>query len=179
MALLKFRIFPEEEDSIYRDVIIKHSQTFYDLHNVILEAYSFDKKHQATFYRSNDDWKRGREISLKKYDKEYRAEPLLMQLTKIAGEIFDTSQKFIYEYDFSKNWVFYVVLISIIKDEDSSENYPFVSRIEGVGPQQYTKNNMLGKQFLDIEEKYDLGKDADGFGREGEEGNMPGGTGES
>ncbi|MCU7695303.1 plasmid pRiA4b ORF-3 family protein [Haoranjiania flava] len=170
MALLKFRIHPEEDDTVYRDVIIKHSQNFEALHNIILDAYLFDKKHEATFYRSTEDWRRGREISLQKYDKEYRAEPLLMRDTKIASEIFDTNQRFIYEYDFTKKWVFYVSLISVIREEDKTKQYPLVSRVEGTGPQQYKKGNaaMPGKQFIDIEEKYDLHKDAEGFGREGE-----------
>ncbi|MCH5599591.1 hypothetical protein [Niabella ginsengisoli] len=49
MAILKFRIYFEEDDSIYRDVVIKHTQTFLDLHEVILKAYEFDNKHQAIF----------------------------------------------------------------------------------------------------------------------------------
>ena len=33
MAVLKFRAYYEEDDAVYRDVVIKHSQTFFDLHN--------------------------------------------------------------------------------------------------------------------------------------------------
>ena len=71
MAILKFRVYFEEDDAVYRDVLIKHTQTFQDLHFVILKAFEFDSKHQATFYRSNDNWQRGREISFQKYDKQY------------------------------------------------------------------------------------------------------------
>ena len=67
MAILKFRAYYEEDDAVYRDVVIKHTQTFKDLHGAILKSYEFDSKHQATFYRSNDNWDRGREISLEKY----------------------------------------------------------------------------------------------------------------
>ena len=63
MAVLKFRVYFEEDESIYRDVSIKHNQTFFELHEAILKGYEFDSKHQATFYRSNDQWLRGREIS--------------------------------------------------------------------------------------------------------------------
>ncbi len=56
MAILKFRVYFEEDDSIYRDVAIKHTQSFSDLHGAILKAFEFDSKHQATFYRSNDHW---------------------------------------------------------------------------------------------------------------------------
>ena len=49
MAILKFRIYFEEDESVYRDVAIRHTQTFFDLHETILKAYEFDNKHKALF----------------------------------------------------------------------------------------------------------------------------------
>jgi hypothetical protein len=170
MAILKFRIYLEEDEAIYRDVVIKHTQTFADLHTVILKSYEFDNKHQATFYRSNDFWQRGREISFAVYDKKYAAPALLMAETTIGSEIRDTNQKFVYVYDFAKNWTFLVELINVSKEENTKTNYPAVARIEGIGPQQYGIKSLLGNKFADIEEKYDLKEATDGFGEEGEEG---------
>ena len=170
MAILKFRIYFEEDDAVYRDVVIVHNQSFQDLHLAILKAYEFDSKHAATFYRSNDNWLRGREISLEKYDKEYRAEPLLMADTTIGSEIRDTNQKFIYVYDFAKNWTFLVELINVSKEQNTRITYPATARVEGIGPQQYGTKSLLGDKFVDFEEKYDLGKGTEGFGEEGEEG---------
>jgi hypothetical protein len=170
MAILKFRIYFEEDDAVYRDVVIKHTQTFEDLHYAILKAYEFDNKHQATFYRSNDNWQRGREISFAKYDKHYKAPPLLMSETIIRSEIRDTNQKFVYVYDFVKNWTFLVELINVSKEESNKITYPAVSRTEGIGPQQYGTRSLLGDKFADIEEKYDLTKGAEGFSEEGGEG---------
>ena len=171
MAILKFRVYWEEDDAIYRDISIKHTQNFLDLHNIILKAFEFDQIHGATFYRSNDIWKRGREISKEVYDKEYIASPLLMNETAIGTEIIDTNQHFIYVYDFAKTWTFLIELIQVIKnaDADMELTYPVVSRVEGVGPMQYGSKGLLGKQFADIEEKYDLSEATDGFGEEGEE----------
>ena len=89
MAVLKFRAYFEEDESVYRDIVIKHTQNFADLHGAILKSYEFDNKHQATFYRSNDNWQRGREISLEKYDKAYKVEPLIMSEVAISTEIKD------------------------------------------------------------------------------------------
>ncbi|MDR0792663.1 MAG: plasmid pRiA4b ORF-3 family protein [Chitinophagaceae bacterium] len=169
MAVLKFRIYFEEDSAVYRDVVIKHTQTFFDLHTIILKAFDFDNKHRATFYRSNDNRQRGREISLEKYDRNYRAEPLLMDKTTIGSEIKDTNQKFIYEYDFEKNWLFSIELINVSKEESSKIVYPAVSRKEGIGPQQYGSKSLWGDKFIDIEEKYDLNHDKEGFSEEGEE----------
>ena len=167
MAVLKFRAYYEEDDSVYRDIVIKHTQTFADLHQAILKAYEFDNKHQATFYRSNDSWQRGREITFEKYDKPYKAEPLLMTETPISSEIKDPNQKFIYTYDFAKGWTFLVELINVSKEENPKVTYPSTLRAEGIGPSQYGTKSLLGDKFIDVEEKYDLSAGAEGFGREG------------
>ena len=168
MAILKFRVYYEEDDSVYRDVVIKHTQTFYDLHNAILKAFEFDNKHGATFYRSNDNWQRGREITLEKYDKAYKVVPLIMQETTIGSEIRDPNQKFIYVYDLIKNWTFQVALINVSKEENPKLSYPATIRTEGIAPSQYGTKSLLGERFADVEEKYDLTKGAEGFGEEGD-----------
>lgn len=169
MAILKFRIYLEEDDTVYRDILIQHNQFFSQLHAAILQAFGFDGKHEATFFRSNDHWSHGREITLLKYEKAYKAEPLLMDQTTIGSEMRDTNQKFIYLYDFSKKWSFLVELIHVSKEENRSFSYPFISRTEGIGPPQYGTKSLLGSKFADIEEKYDLEKGMEGFGEEGEE----------
>lgn len=167
MAVLKFRIYFEEDDSIYRDVAVKHTQSFLQLHQIILKAYEFDSKHQATFYRSNDNWQRGREISLAKYDKAYKVLPLLMEETTIGSEIRDPNQKFIYTYDFVKNWGFMVELINVSKEENAKLDYPVVVKTEGIAPSQYGTKGLVGDKLTEVEEKYDLKIGAEGFSTEG------------
>ena len=170
MAVLKFRIYWEEDDASYRDVVIRHKQTFEDLHFIILKAYEFDTKHQSTFYRSNDNWQRGREISFEVYDKAYKAAPLLMNETTIGSEIKEPNQKFVYQYDFVKGWTFLVELIQVIKEEDSKTTYPAIVRKEGLGPSQYGTKDMVASKLAEVEEKYDLNAGEDGYGEEGEDG---------
>lgn len=171
MAVLKFRVYFEEDDSIYRDVAVKHTQTFLQLHQIILKAYEFDSKHQATFYRSNDNWQRGREISFAKYDKTYKVAPLLMEETPIGTEIRDPNQKFIYSYDFVKGWSFMVELINVSKEESSKLDYPVVAKSEGIAPSQYGTKGLVGDKLTEVEEKYDLKAGAEGFGTEGDKDN--------
>jgi len=172
MAILKFRIYWEDDDSVYRDIVIRHNQSFFDLHNAMLKSFDFDNKHKATFYRSNDKWLRGREITLEKYDKSYKAEPLLMSETLVGSEIHNTNQKFIYVYDFNKNWTFMVELININKDENAKITYPSCIRTEGIAPSQYGTKGLVNEKLAEIEEKYDLNPEAmlSGFGEEGEGG---------
>ena len=169
MAVLKFRIYFEEDDSIYRDVAVKHTQSFLQLHQIILKAYEFDSKHQATFYRSNDNWQRGKEISLAKYDKAYKVAPLLMEETTIGSEIRDPNQKFIYTYDFVKGWSFMVELINVSKEENAKLDYPVVVKTEGIAPSQYGTKGLVGDKLTEVEEKYDLKAGAEGFSTEGDD----------
>ena len=159
---------------MYRDVAIRHSQSFFELHEAILKAFEFDTKHDATFYRSNDNWQRGREISLQAYNKTYKAPPLMMKDTTIGSEIRDTNQKFVFVYDFAKNWTFLVELINVSKEENPKMSYPAMVRKEGIPPSQYGTKSLLGERFADVEEKYDLTKGAEGFGLEGAEGDDAG-----
>lgn len=170
MTILKFRVYFEDDDSIYRDVAIRHTQTFFDLHQAILNAFEFDNKHKATFFRSNEHWQQGREITLEVYDKEYKAPPLIMSETTVGSEIRDPGQKFIYNYDFNKSWNFLLELINVSKDENPKLGYPATIRSEGIAPSQYGTKGLLGDKFADVEEKYDLTNAVDGFSEKDEEG---------
>jgi hypothetical protein len=172
MAILKFRVYWEEDESIYRDVAIRHTNSFLDLHEAILKSFEFDNKHKATFYRSNDNWQFGREISLESYDRDYKVVPLIMSETTLASEIKDPNQKFVYEYDFNKNWHFMVELINVDKEENKKITYPACVRTEGIAPSQYGTKGLVDKRLAEMEEKYDLQPDAlrDGFGEQDEDG---------
>lgn len=178
MAILRFRVYWEDDESIYRDVVIKHTQNFSDLHQCILKSYEFDSKHKATFYRSNDNWLRGREISLEKYgDKTYKVEPLIMTDTVLGSEIKDPNQKFIYVYDFNKMWTFMVELINVDKEENKKLAYPSCIRSEGIAPSQYGTKGLVDSRLAEVEEKYDLNAAAmlEGFSEEDEDGNATAG----
>lgn len=170
MPILKFRGYFEEDETIYRDVAIRHTQSFRDLFESVLKAYEFDNKHQATFFRSNDKWQRGREITLSVYEKEYQAPPLLMDETTIGAEIRNPNQRFVLVYDFNRNWVFHLELINVAKEEDAKLSYPAITRVEGIAPSQYGTKGLLGEKFAEIEEKYDLNQGEEGFGEKDEEG---------
>ncbi len=172
MAILKFRVYLQEDDSIYRDISVHHKQNFTLFHNAILSAFEFDNKHQSTFYRSNDLWQKGKEITFEKYEKEYVVEPLLMNETLINSQIFNTTQKFIYQYDFTKNWYFHIELINVSKEESNPNNYPLLIRKEGLAPSQYGVKGLMGTgKLTEVEEKYDLSNLMEGFNTKDDDGN--------
>jgi len=94
----------------------------------------------------------------------------LMKETTIGSEIKDPNQKFIFVYDFNKQWTFLVELINVSKEEKPGLEYPAIVRTEGIGPSQYGTRGIGGDKLAEMEEKYDLNKGIlDGFGEEGEE----------
>ena len=89
--------------------------------------------------------------------------------TPIGSEIRDPNQKFVYVYDFAKNWTFLVELISVSKEENNKLSYPAVVRTEGIAPSQYGTKGLVADKLTEVEEKYDLNANLDGFSEEGED----------
>jgi hypothetical protein len=172
MAILRFRIYWEEDDLTYRDIEIQGSQTFMDFHKGILTAFEFDSKHSASFYESDDKWNYGREFNSEVLVNKKDAPALSMVKTPVSALVSIPGQKFIYVYDPVRKWTFMVELLGVSRDETYRRVYPFVLRREGVAPAQYGVKGVQPNKLIEIEEKYDLGEDemAEGFSNEGEEG---------
>ena len=170
MAVLRFRVFWEDDDQTYRDIELLGNQTFLDFHKCILLAYEFDGKHPASLYESNDKWTYGREISSEVLVNKKDAPALSMLKTPVSALVTNPDQKFIYVYDPAKKWTFMAELIGVSKEETARRVYPFILRKEGIAPAQYGIKGVNPDKIMEIEEKYDLGADemAEGFGNEGE-----------
>ncbi len=166
MAILRFRVYWEDDDQTYRDIEIKGEQTFMDFHQCIVKAFEFDGKHPASFYESNDKWTYGREFNSEVLLNKKDAPALSMVKTPVAALVSNPSQKFIYVYDPVKKWTFLVELTGVTKEETFKRVYPFISRREGIAPAQYGVKGVNPNKLIEIEEKYDLGAAdmEDGFG---------------
>ena len=179
MALLRFRVYWEDDDQIYRDIEIKSGQSFLDFHHGILKAYEFDSKHPASFYESNDRWQKGREINSEVMVNKKDAPALSMTKTPVSALVAKPDQKFVYIYDPLKQWSFLVELIGVSGDEDPRKTYPHVLRKEGIAPAQYGVKGVAQDRLMEIEEQYDLGAEEmeEGFSNEGEDGSHSFGSG--
>ena len=103
MAVYKFRISFEDQEEVNRDIEIKASQTFEDLHFAILQSVGFDSKEMASFYMSDDNWKKGKEISLMDIS-EGETKTAVMKDSRLKDFIADPHQKIYYLYDFMAMW---------------------------------------------------------------------------
>jgi hypothetical protein len=149
MAVYKFKLFIEDNEDIYREIEILSGQTFEDFHNSIQEAYKFDKKHAASFFVSDDYWRKDQEITLREEDLPLEEEEIsknvspkkLMAKTKIAKYIDSPRQRFMYVFDPAVKWAFCIELMKILPDNPKGE-YPAIVKSSGNPPKQYKQSQM-------------------------------------
>lgn len=136
MAVYRFKVAFEEHEDISREIEIKSIQTFEDFHYAIQEAIGFDAAHPASFYMSNDHWKKGQEISLYKQPPRNGEANVQMKDAILCDWIADPHQKIYYVFDYNAQWTFYIELIRIFPYEDSRRKYPLCVKIHGEAPRQ-------------------------------------------
>jgi hypothetical protein len=139
MAIYKFRVAMEDNEDVYRDIEIRASQSFEDLFHCVLDAVKFDRIHGASFFVSDDFWRKNDEITLRKEDVEDGV--VLMSSTKIARFVNDPHQRFLLIYDEKVAWTFLIELQKIMKEEGNLL-YPCVVKSMGKEPRQYQQNNV-------------------------------------
>lgn len=137
MAVYRFRITFEDHEEITREIDIRSDQTFEDLHFAILQSINFDTQHGASFYVSSDQWIKGKEISLESRSSKKYGVSTLMRDALLLDWVNDPHQKFYYQYDYSREWSFFVELIRIFMNEDFTKTYPHCVKFNGSAPNQY------------------------------------------
>ena len=133
MAIYKFKIWFEEDEDVQRVIEISSVAKFSDLHEIILKSIEFDNKHVASFFTSDDRWRKGQEITNEKSNDK----ALKMDAVKINAQVNDPHQKFLYLYDPEKEWTILIELTQIMLKEDPKAEYPRVTVTKGKSPKQY------------------------------------------
>lgn len=138
MAIYRFKIKFEDYDDVFRVIELRATHTFKDFHEAIQKAIGFDNSKPASFYMSDDHWRKGTEITLTDGSSTDAAakSKKLMHKSKIADYIEDPHQKIIYISDFDVQWSFVIELIKIT-DEDVTVSYPRCISSGGTAPKQY------------------------------------------
>lgn len=132
MVAYRFRITFEDHDEVFREIEIRSNQTFADLHSAIQASIKFDNVKRASYFMSNDLWKKGDEITNRPLSENDNA--VALADARLSDYILDPHQKIYHTYDGS--WLFYIELIKIIA-ENPATSYPTCVRIQGDAPKQY------------------------------------------
>lgn len=142
MAIYRFRISFEDFDDIVREIDIKTTQTFEDLHRAIHRSTGYNADKSSSFYVSTDNWIKGEEIAILPNQRKIDNGVKLMESAKLSSFIEDPHQKFYYIYNFERPYDFHVELIKIILENDPNIEYPFLVKSTGEAPKIIDKSNI-------------------------------------
>ena len=138
------------EDDVFRDLEIFETDTLEDLHNIITQSFGFDGTEMASFYKSDDTWNQGEEISL--FDMSETANAVkLMNETIINDVVHEAQTKLIYVYDFLSMWTFYVELAEIV-EEVKGVDYPNLMFVHGQIPDEAPEKTFEADENEDLNE---------------------------
>ncbi len=137
----------KEKQDVFRDIEIKTSQNLEDLHHAIIDSVGFKSNEPASFYLSNEDWTREREIPLMDMGAEPGKDTTCMKDTLIGEVMVQKKQKFIYIFDYFRMWTF-LVEVEEINPIEKDETYPRITLSYGEAPDQESKEptDMFGSE---------------------------------
>ena len=116
--IYRLRIILDAKINVIRDIEIKSTNTFEDLHFAIVNAFGFAGNEMASFYLSDPEWKQGEELTFESFGHEK------VMKEHVLNTIINNDQKnFIYVYDFLKLWTFFIEVVET-NDENSYSHYP-------------------------------------------------------
>ena len=134
MAVYRFRISFEDFDEVVREIDIKSTQTFEDLHKAVHRSTGYSAEKSSSFYVSSDHWIKGDEIAYLPNQRKIDRGVALMENAKLSKFIEDPHQKFYYIYNFDRPFDFHVELIKIILTTDPNIEYPVLFKSIGEAP---------------------------------------------
>lgn len=150
--IYRFRIILSDEEDVFRDIEIKASDTLEDFHNVIVQAFGFDGSEMASFYKSNEEWEEGEEISL--FDVgDVPGQVRVMNETLIEDVVSKDETKLIYVYDFLIMLTFMVELADVVEYEEG-QPYPNVMFSHGHIPFSTDEDQITYAEDLDEDDAY-------------------------
>jgi len=160
MYTYRFKFTFEDQTEFLREFELNSEQSFEDFHNAIVENLALDKNTLASFFLTDNRFRKKREISLvdmspedkgSNYGDDEPEKMLVMKDAIISDVIDDPHQKLLYVYDYLNYWTFYLELIKIGK-ATSDQKFPRVVKSAGEVPKELSlKAHQLSSIDLGME----------------------------
>ncbi len=138
MTIYRFKISFEDYE-ISRELDIRSIQTFADLHKAFHNSLNFSPEVPSSFYISNDQWIKGKEITIYPNEKRIEKKIALMEDSRLNNFIEDPHQKFYYISNFDRPFDIHVELIKILTLNENAETYPKLIKSLGESPKQFVQ----------------------------------------
>lgn len=160
MPSYKFRVLIDTDsgNDVFRDIVISTKENLEVFYRKIMEAFDFKGDQLASFYKSNEDWDKGQEITLVDMGMNEGPDPvLIMRETKLLEIVTEPDQKMILVYDFMRMWCF---LIELVETQTRAVSTPQIALRVGEPPKEESKS-LDEAGGLTYGETLDLGDDFD------------------
>ena len=127
--ILRIRTILDVENDVLRDIEIDETSLLKDLHVSITKSYGFEGKEMASFFKTNETWDQGDELSLIDLGvgKDYSNESL--------NKLFNSeNNRLLYVYDFLALWTFFIEVVEV-SENDKNIKYPNLVFSQGEVPE--------------------------------------------
>ena len=116
--VFKIRIVLDFEKDVIRTIALDATSTLEELHHTITNAFGFNGRQMASFYRTDQKWSQGEEIPLISMDDGPASN--CMANTTLEQNLTAVGEKMIYVYDFLNMWTFFVELVGISEEKTTT-----------------------------------------------------------
>ncbi len=156
------RAILDADDDVIRDVAIEGTATLFDLHLLMVEAFDLDKGEMSSFFKSNDEWDQGEEISMMDFDPATGKNPL--DKIHIEEAFTEEGTRMLFAYDYMNLWTFYLEATEI-KEPVEGKTYPAVIGAVGNRPKQAPQKEMRAEgpddDIYNLDDDYDIADEDD------------------
>ena len=173
--VFRFLNLPDEVDDFKREIKIDSEATFLDLYNAIMDSVGYTKDQMCSFFICDDDWEKGKEVTLEEMDDNPEIDSWVMKDTAISELVEDEKQKLLYVFDYITERCFFIELSEIItgkgmngakctkKSGDAPKQTVDFEEMTAAGGSLDLDENFYGDQDFDMEdfdqEGFDIGGD--------------------
>ncbi|MCE4565475.1 hypothetical protein INQ51_14245 [Maribellus sp. CM-23] len=129
------------------EVTLDAKHSFFDFHTIIQKSVGFESHQLASFFVSENRWKKLVEISMLDLGINGAAF-FIMQKTKLSDLLHTERQQLIYTFDFLNDRSFLIELTGIIMGKNLNE--PFITLKQGDAPVQVLGEEVAHHEQLDL-----------------------------
>jgi len=139
---ISLRLISGEDEDFLREIEISGNATFLDLHVFIQQLLHFDEGQMASFFITDDDWQKNKEITLFDMAMDESGDSFVMSDTKLKDLIAQNKQRLLYVFDFFNERNIFIEVFDI---SEENCNEPQCIRATGDAPEQIDLNDLLGE----------------------------------
>ncbi|CAN5148645.1 hypothetical protein BH09BAC1_BH09BAC1_16830 [soil metagenome] len=153
MSIYTFGVYVDELEDVVREIEIKGTQTFNELHQAIAKSFKLNLKMQASFFVSNSRWQKLNEITLghsSVFENAFNG-----MKDSIESVLPEKGKHLVYFNEDAADYTILILLEKVTDKENPSKTYPAIvtakGSFSGSGQSFFVSDFGINEGDLDIE----------------------------